>query len=54
VAHKDGRKFYDNLDEFHVDIVVDTETRAKYITALEAAKELGVVPNVLVPCSSIV
>jgi hypothetical protein len=28
--------------------------KAKYITALEAAKELGVVPNVLVLYSSIV
>jgi hypothetical protein len=35
-------------------IVTDTATRAKYIIALEAARELGVVPSVLVLCSSIV
>jgi hypothetical protein len=28
-------------------IVMDTTTKAKYIIALEAAKELGVVPSVL-------
>jgi hypothetical protein len=37
-----------------LNIVMDTATKIKYITALEAAKELGVVPIVLVPCSSIV
>jgi hypothetical protein len=37
-----------------LNIVTDTATRAKYITALEAAKELGVVLSVIVPCSSIV
>jgi hypothetical protein len=35
-------------------IVMDTATKAKYIIALEAAKELCVVPSVLVLCSSIV
>jgi hypothetical protein len=39
---------------FNVNIVADTATRAKYIIALEAVRELGVVPSVLVPCSSIV
>jgi hypothetical protein len=39
---------------FNVNIVVDTATRAKYIIALEAARELGVVPSVLVLYSSIV
>jgi hypothetical protein len=38
----------------NVNIVADTATRAKYITALEAAKELGVVLSVLVLCNSIV
>jgi hypothetical protein len=38
----------------NVNIAADTATRAKYIIALEAARELGVVPSVLVPCSSIV
>jgi hypothetical protein len=38
----------------NVNIVAVIATKAKYITALEAAKELGVVPNVLVPCSYIV
>jgi hypothetical protein len=33
---------------------MDTATKAKYITALEAAKKLGVVSSVPVPCSSIV
>jgi hypothetical protein len=37
-----------------LNIVTDTATRAKYIIALEAAKELGVVLSVLVLCSSIV
>jgi hypothetical protein len=36
-----------------VNIVADTATRAKYIIAREAARELGVVTSVLVPCSSI-
>jgi hypothetical protein len=34
-----------------LDIVMDTAMKAKYITALEAAKELGVVQSVLVLCS---
>jgi hypothetical protein len=38
----------------NVNIVTETATKAKYIIALEAAKELGVVPSVLVLCSSIV
>jgi hypothetical protein len=38
----------------NVNIVADIATRAKYIIALEAARELGVVPSVLVLCSSIV
>jgi hypothetical protein len=38
----------------NVNIVADTAMRAKYIIALEVARELGVVPSVLVPCSSIV
>jgi hypothetical protein len=38
----------------NVNIVVNTATRAKYIITLEAARELGVVPSVLVLCSSIV
>jgi hypothetical protein len=38
----------------NINIVTDTTTKAKYITALEAAKELGVVQSVLVLCSSIV
>jgi hypothetical protein len=37
-----------------LNIVTDTKMKAKYITALEAARELGVVPSVLVLCSSIV
>jgi hypothetical protein len=37
-----------------LNIVTDTATRAKYIIALEAARGLGVVPSVLVLCSSIV
>jgi hypothetical protein len=37
-----------------LNIVTDTATRAKYIIALEAARELGVVPSLLVLCSSIV
>jgi hypothetical protein len=37
-----------------LNIVTDTTMKAKYITALEAGKELSVVPSVLVPCSSIV
>jgi hypothetical protein len=37
-----------------LNIVTDTATKAKYIVALEAARELGVVPSVLVLCSSIV
>jgi hypothetical protein len=32
----------------NVNIVTDTATKAKYITALEVAKELGVVHSVLV------
>jgi hypothetical protein len=39
---------------FDVNIVADTATRAKYIIALEAARELGVVPSMLVLYSSIV
>jgi hypothetical protein len=35
-------------------IVTNITMKAKYIIALEAAKELGVVPSVLVLCSSIV
>jgi hypothetical protein len=38
----------------NVNIVADTAMKAKYITALEAAKELGVVQSVLILCSSIV
>jgi hypothetical protein len=38
----------------NVNIVTDAAIKAKYIIALEAARELGVVPSVLVPCSSIV
>jgi hypothetical protein len=38
----------------NVNIVADTATRAKYIITLEVARELGVVPSVLVLCSSIV
>jgi hypothetical protein len=38
----------------NVNIVQDTATRAKYIRALEAAIELGVVLSVLVLYSSIV
>jgi hypothetical protein len=38
----------------NVNIMAGIATRAKYIIALEAARELGVVPSVLVPCSSIV
>jgi hypothetical protein len=37
-----------------LNIVTDTATRAKYIITLEAATELGVVPSVLLLCSSIV
>jgi hypothetical protein len=37
-----------------LNIVTDTATKAKYIVALKAGKELGVVPSVLVLCSSIV
>jgi predicted DNA repair protein MutK len=37
-----------------LNIVMDTAMRAQYIIALEAARELGVVPSVLVLCSSIV
>jgi hypothetical protein len=37
-----------------LNIVIDTATRAKYIIALEAAKELGVVLSALVLCCSIV
>jgi predicted DNA repair protein MutK len=37
-----------------LNIVTDTATKAQYITALEAAKELGVVLSVLVLCKSIV
>jgi hypothetical protein len=37
-----------------INIVMDTATKAKYIVSLEAAKELGVVPSMLVLCSSIV
>jgi hypothetical protein len=43
-----------NWMSFNINIVADTTTKAKYITAVEAAKELGVVPSVLVLCSSIV
>jgi hypothetical protein len=35
-------------------IVTNITTKAKYIIALEATKELGIVPSVLVLCSSIV
>jgi hypothetical protein len=38
----------------NVNILADTATRAKYIIALKAARELGVVSSVLVLCSSIV
>jgi hypothetical protein len=38
----------------NVNIVADTTTGTKYIIALEAARELGVVLSVLVPCSFIV
>jgi hypothetical protein len=38
----------------NANIVADTATRAKYIIALEAARELGVVLSMLVLCSSIV
>jgi hypothetical protein len=38
----------------NVSIMADTATRAKYIITLEVARELGVVPSVLVLCSSIV
>jgi hypothetical protein len=37
-----------------LNIVMDTPMKAKYIIALEVARELDVVPSVLVPCSSIV
>jgi hypothetical protein len=37
-----------------LNIVTDTAAKAKYITSLEAAKELGVVPSMLVLCNSIV
>jgi hypothetical protein len=37
-----------------LNIVTDITKKAKYITALEAAKELSVVLSVLVLCSSIV
>jgi hypothetical protein len=36
-----------------LNIVTDTTTRDKYLIALEAARELAVVPYVLVLCSSI-
>jgi hypothetical protein len=35
-------------------IMTNNATKAKYIIALEAARELGVVQSMLVPCSSIV
>jgi hypothetical protein len=38
----------------NINIVTDTAMKAKYITALEAAKERGVVLSVLVLCSSII
>jgi hypothetical protein len=38
----------------NVNIMADTATRAKYISALEAAIELGVVLSILVLYSSIV
>jgi hypothetical protein len=38
----------------NVTIVADIATRAKYIIALEAATELGVVLSVLALCRSIV
>jgi hypothetical protein len=38
----------------NVNIVTDTAMKAKYIIALEEAKELGIVLSVLVLCSSIV
>jgi hypothetical protein len=38
----------------NVNIVMDTTTKAKYITALKAAKEQGAVLSMLVLCSSIV
>jgi hypothetical protein len=37
-----------------LNIVTDTATKAKYIIAQEVARELGVVPSVLVLCSSII
>jgi hypothetical protein len=37
-----------------LNIVTDTAIKAKYIIALEVAKELGVVPSMLVLCRSIV
>jgi hypothetical protein len=39
---------------FKLNIVTDITMKAKYISALEVAKELGVVLSVLVLCSSIV
>jgi hypothetical protein len=38
----------------NVSIVTKTTTKAKYIIALEAARELSVVPSVQVLCRSIV
>jgi hypothetical protein len=38
----------------NVNIVMDATTKAWYITTLEASKELGLVPSVLVPYSSII
>jgi hypothetical protein len=38
----------------NINIVTDTAMKDKSIIALEAARELGVVLSVLVPCSSIV
>jgi hypothetical protein len=37
-----------------LNIVTDTATKTKYIIALEAVRELGVVAGVLVLCSSII
>jgi hypothetical protein len=37
-----------------LNILTDTAMKAKYIIALVVAKELGVVPSVLVLCLSIV
>jgi hypothetical protein len=56
------RRWYNKMEESsmmtwmssNINIVADNETRVKYIIALEAARELGIVPSVLVLCNSIV